>query len=156
MAAARSNLSRTAAWPVLLANLVELRRSALQGFRRHNVASGDQVPVTLSGEQWELAGASGKRPLQADLSSLQLPPGSYRLLQRGGERDRLQVNLLDPEESDLRQRSSGELEGQTAGGKNTLATRDRSPWPLLGLLGLLLLDYAWAAPGLLRGRKGRA
>jgi hypothetical protein len=153
---ARSNVPRTTAWPVLLGNLVEMRRSTLPGFGRHNVASGESAALTLGDGTWTLTGEDQTRTLAGTLESLTLAPGGYALLHDGQALDTLQVNAIDAGESDLRTRGSGARAASERIASSALLPPDRSAWPLLLMIAALLVDYALAAPGRRRFALGRA
>lgn len=107
----RSTLHRSPDWPILLSNLVAMRRDALPGPRARNLVSGESFVFTADAPSlWELAGPDGRRTLgESDrLVVDDLPAhGDYRLLSDGVEVVRFAVNFADPVESDLGTRGSG-------------------------------------------------
>lgn len=151
----RSNLHRTLAWPLLLANLVDLRRQSLTGFARHNIHAGEATPVHVPATgDTRLVGAGVDRALLPGSQSLTgLAPGRYELRLGGETVDRLSVLAIDAGESDLRTRGSGRVE-PTSTGTTVVGTGGRALWPVLLMLAALLADFAWAAPGV-RRRFGR-
>ncbi|HEY3451270.1 MAG TPA: VWA domain-containing protein [Myxococcales bacterium] len=159
----RSNLGRLAAWPVMLSNLLALRRQALPGFARHGVALDEDLSANVSaGARWALAGPGGELPLRG-VGTLRLPapgvPGSYRLLADGKAQDELEVLSIDRRESDLSDRASGTVASALPVGR-IAADRERSVLPLLLLALLLCLDWVVTArragvagPAKVRGSK---
>jgi hypothetical protein len=144
---AQTNLVRMAAWPVLLANLVDLRRGATPGFPRHNVIVGEDIRVVTGAGRWGLAGENETRVLSQDGEVLSLHAGSYDLVNGSVRIDRVRVNALDAAESDLRTCGSGARAAQVQTTQSALLPRERSQMPLLLALLLLLADYALAVPG---------
>jgi hypothetical protein len=141
---ARSNLQRTAAWPVLLSNLFAMRREAMPGFPRRNVALDEEIVANLEGQgRWTLKGPTSDLPLRG-LGTLRLAapgvPGHYRLLRDGELIDELEVMPIDRRESDLRERASGKVASSWPVGR-VFAERPRSAIPLLLLALMLCLDW---------------
>jgi hypothetical protein len=108
----RSNLIESPDWPILLANLVELRRDALPGLRRWNYRLGEgvqlRVPATLAADVDLAVTTPGgrKRPLLRDRNDLvEIPaleePGIYRLTAGAESLGDFAVNFFDPGESTL-------------------------------------------------------
>jgi hypothetical protein len=108
-----SNLDRSPDWPIVLTNLVELRRAALPGLQRWNYRSNEVVrfraPRLAEAATEDLSLASpngGLRPLIRDrqdvveMAGLE-DTGVYQI--RRGEQvfEELAVNFFDPEESML-------------------------------------------------------
>jgi hypothetical protein len=144
---ARSNVQRTAAWPVLLGNLLREARRTQEGFPRRQLSLGEPLGVvTVAGARYTLEGPEGNRPLFG-AGALSLPPpavpGRYVLERDGEPVDAVEVLALDARESDLRGRGEGdkpaETEGEDDGGTSA---SDRARWPLLVLLAALLADFA--------------
>jgi hypothetical protein len=154
----RSNLTESPDWPILIQNLIELRRSALPGLRRWNyrlnediqfrLFEGNADPAGESSAELTLVHGNSSRPL-ARTSVVELPPlddtGVYEL--RDGERviGQFAVNFHDPQESDLTDLSAGirpPAEPQTATG---FEIDNRYSWVwLLGIvlvLVVVLLDW---------------
>jgi hypothetical protein len=142
----RSNLTRTAAWPILLGNVVQRARARMPGLPRPHVMLGEEVSVvTEPGVRYALEGPDGTRPvLGTGLVSVPAfrQPGRYRLLRDGKPQGELEVLPIDPRESDLRARGTGEV-AATAGSSAPSQTQERrAPWPLVVMLALLLADFA--------------
>lgn len=123
---ARSTLARSPDWPILLANLCELRRRSLPGPNRTNLAVGDTFEYRASGAVDETRGplafthADGAAPERRfaarptividDLEA----PGLYTLRQDTTELARVAVSFTDEFESDLTANKSGRRAGQGA------------------------------------------
>ena len=145
---ARSNLGRSAAWPVMLSNLFAMRREALPGFPRHDLALDEELAVNVEpGPKWVLRGPGTELPLRGS-GTLRLPapgaPGRYQLLRDGKVQDELEVLPIDRRESDLRDRASGRVASPLPVGR-IAADRPRSAAPLLLLVLLLCLDWVVTA-----------
>jgi hypothetical protein len=158
----RSNLHRTAAWPVILANLLSMRREALSGFPRKALALGDELRVSLEpGLAWQLDGPGLQQPLRGSGSIRLAPPaapGLYRLLADGVEKDRLAVLAIDRAESDLRSRASGRVPSCLPVGRVSGPRSPRSRWPLAAMIALLCADWILVArsrPGARRSEGAR-
>ena len=147
----RSNVQRTPAWPVMMGNLLRIARASLPGFGRRHVALGEELPVVLApGAAWSLRGPRGEEAIPGTGAvTLAAPtaPGHYELLRDGEVEDAVQVLAIDPSESDLRRRGTGAREASSGPALADAATDDRSPWPLIVMLGLLLGDFALTARG---------
>jgi hypothetical protein len=105
---ARSNLQRTSDWPILLSNLIRMRREALPGALRANLRVGDVLPVNLPREpkgEISLQLPNGStRPIPGHgrvVLSLLDDPGVYRLIDADTELHRFAVNFQDAAESTL-------------------------------------------------------
>ncbi len=147
----RSNVQRTAAWPVLLSNLVRQARLASPGFPRKHLMLGEDVPlVTAPGASWSLEGPQGQRRPVIGAGVLTLPPlpaaGRWELERDGEPFDAAVVLPLDARESDLRTRGPWTVEAAKPRALASLATTHPRPWwPLLLLLALVLADFAVTA-----------
>lgn len=110
---ARSNLGASPDWPILLSNLVELRRNDLPGLQRWNYRLGEDVrfrlyegaPAELPAASLTLVTGQHTKPLtRSALVEIAAPreTGIYEV--RDGDQDvgRFAVNFDDAEESDLR------------------------------------------------------
>ncbi len=107
-----SNLDRSPDWPILLTNLVELRRAALPGLQRWNYRSKEVVrfrapQLAGAAEDLSLASPNGSsRPLIRDrqdvveLAGLE-ETGVYQVRRGAQVFEELAVNFFDPEESTL-------------------------------------------------------
>ncbi len=135
----RSSLQRAPDWPILLANLAELRRAAASGPAATHLAVGQRLEYSLDArvaaqaspdDVYELAGplatterATGEAlagrvrslPLRAQLQYDGLDaPGWYRLSAAGSELALIGVSFLDGAESDLRAAGAGRRESTRA------------------------------------------
>ncbi len=158
---ARSNLQRTAAWPVLLSNLVRRARRELPGFSAQNAVLGATVEAT--GRHGDVLrspdGVESRLSFTGPFSLGPLAlPGRHELLRDGAVAGALEVLPIAPAESDLSTRAAG-VAPRTAA---TAARREppgRPSWLLVVMLLLLLADF-WvtgrgvAAPSALRAERG--
>jgi len=141
---ARSNLTRAPDWPILLHNLLELRRQALPGLDRKNFRLGDVVHYERPDPDSALTvvAPNDDSAEHAAAPSLYLPAlreqGIYRIEKAGVVVDRFAVNLLDDRESDLRDHTTARVEPQRAPVAAQLVFGQRPPW-LVFLLGSLVL-----------------
>lgn len=155
---ARSNLPDSPDWPILLTNLIELRRESLPGLARWNYRLGESVRFRLfEGDGEASAGANpltlfhtGKpRKTLARVNLVELPPleetGVYEI--RDGESvfGRFAVNFFDAEESDLRGLVPGRRAAKSQAAVGTIALDSSSSWivvlALLVILGAILGDW---------------
>ena len=149
---ARSNIAESPDWPILLANLVELRRRNLPGLPRWNYRLNEEIRFRLPEKSMLLSNdAPGELTLIHEGNSrpvarsriVEVPPldetGVYEL--RDGQRSlgRFAVNFFDPEESTLTELASGLREPAIDEGEATFRIDDRYSWiVLLGLFGVIL------------------
>ena len=151
----RTNLLRAPDWPILISNLVELRRQNLPGPERWNYRSGEWVRVRL--------GRDPKGPLKFRCGSIEREFPSARLVEftapaacgvleiLEGEEALFQlgINFLDERESNLSDRVRGEFgkPNPQAGGMLTETGAESDPlfWTLLVIAGAALLaNWCWA------------
>jgi len=111
---ARTNLTESPDWPILLSNLCELRRESLPGLRRWNYRLNEDIrfrvaePATEAIEENEsdltLVHNGNSRPL-AQTSIVEIPPlnepGVYQVKQGENVVGEFAVNFFDSEESDI-------------------------------------------------------
>jgi hypothetical protein len=111
----RTNLIRTPDWPILISNLVEMRRQSLPGPERWNYRVGEWVRVRL--------GRDPKRPLRFRCGAVERtlpagrqlefiapsPGGLLQVLEGDEVLFELAVNFLDESESDLRSQSTADV-----------------------------------------------
>jgi Ca-activated chloride channel homolog len=168
----RTNLIRAPDWPILISNIIELRRQELPGPERWNYRAGEWVRVRLGrdpkgplhfrcGSALTRPSATlsqGERALTRDLPSTRLlefaAPASCGLLEVMEGNDvlfQLGVNFLDENESNLSDRAGGELgkSDPRAGGLRTESGPESDPffWSLLAIVGVsIMLNWCWAAP----------
>ena len=152
----RTNLIRAPDWPILISNLVEMRRQSLPGPERWNYRIGEWVRVRL--------GRDPKGPLRFRSSEVERSLPSARELEfiapsPGGRLDILEgedvlfslgVNFLDESESDLRQpqtRDTGSLVDTPGARIESGPGSDPLFWLLLLTGGTaLLLNWCLLAP----------
>jgi len=136
-----STLHRSPDWPILLSNLVELRRDALPGPRETNLVVGqDFVWVGADEGPWTLDGEPVER-LGEDLVVTGLSGPGLHVLESPTERVEFAVRLADPAESDLSDRSSGEREAVVETGTVNAELSGLDTALLLLALLLILLDW---------------
>ena len=154
---ARSNITRTAAWPVLVANLVRHVSEHLPGLRQTSYRPGEvplfvhhaddaRNPGSIEGEGLEIAWERHAPPPR-----LPSRPGHYRVIGADGTTTDLAVNAIAPTESDLRPLASKAVE-RTRGETGVAAGAARLH-PLVWILAALAL-LAAALNWLLDRRKG--
>jgi hypothetical protein len=151
----KTNLLRAPDWPILVSNVVELRRADLPGPERWNYRAGEWIRVRL--------GRDPKGPLhfkcgsvERDLPSARLmeftAPAPCGLLQITEGKDvlfQLGVNFLDETESNLSDRARGEFgkPNPQAGGMRAESGPETDPlfWTLLAIAGTAVLaNWCWA------------
>lgn len=154
----RSQLADSENWPILLSNLVELRREDLPGLRRANYRVGETVRFRWNDAESlqlvpiEPSPTLTERPLAQDnrgvvaISGLD-EPAVYNVLQGEEVIGRFAVNFEDRRESVLTALNSGEREA-AATADTTFLPDNTYTWPILivtaVLLGLLLLNWTTA------------
>ena len=153
----RTNLIRSPDWPILISNLVEMRRQQLAGPERWNYRSGEWVRVRLDRDpkaQLRFRCGSVERTLPAGrlIEFIAPSPGGLLQILDGDEvLFEIGVNFLDETETALRDRSTGDAGeiGQVAGVRaETSATSDPLFWILLAIgATAILLNWALMAPG---------
>lgn len=157
--AARSSLQRSPDWPILLANLAELRRAALPGPERTNLGVGERF-VHRPGA--ELAGVERTQPvlyaLEGPLGSArsarrEVPaleqvvvdgleqPGLYSLSFGGRQVAEFAVAFTDAAESDLRGAGSGTRPSALDSARLAAELSWIELALIAGALGLALLDW---------------
>jgi hypothetical protein len=157
----KTNLLRAPDWPILISNIVELRRQELPGPERWNYRAGEWVRIRL--------GRDPRRPLhfrcgsiERDLLSSQLmeftAPTACGLLDVMEGKDvlfQLGVNFLDENESDLSGKVRGERGRVTASPNGVLTETgpesDPLFWILLAVGGAAML-VNWCVPARMGSR----
>ena len=148
----RSNLAESPDWPILIANLVELRRESLPGLARWNYRLGEDVRFRLfEGEGVGRTSAAsdhlmlvhdGKTKSIARTNLVELPPldetGVYEVQDGQNVVGRFAVNFFDAEESDLRNLVPGRREARTKTGNSTISRDNPYSWVILALLLVLV------------------
>ncbi len=107
-----SSLLESPSWPVLLANLLAWRASAMSGLSRSNIRLGEEVSLTLErpSDEVRLIGPNGSsRRLNVQEGRVAARGdeiGTYEIRQ-GDDRWSFAVNAVNRDESDLRECESG-------------------------------------------------
>ena len=148
----RTNLIRSPDWPILVSNLVEMRRQALPGPERWNYKIGEWVRVRL--------GRDPKGPLRFRCDGVErdLPPGRLvefiapspggllQLLEGNEVLFELGVNFLDEREADLRRQATADAGTltQAAGFRGESGPwSDALFWLLLAIGGSAIVANWW-------------
>ena len=152
----RTNLIRSPDWPILISNLVEMRRQQLPGPERWNYRSGEWVRARLDRDpkaQLRFRCGSVERTLPAGrlIEFIAPSPGGLLQILEGDEvLFEIGVNFLDETETALRDRSIGDTGeiGEVAGRRaETSATFDPLFWILLAIgATALILNWCLLAP----------
>lgn len=152
----RTNLGESPDWPILLANLVELRRDALPGLRQWNYRLGEavqlRVPVAAAGEDrlTVVTPAGRKRALVRDRNDVvELPalelPGVYEIRQGEQTIGTLAANFFDSAESTLTDLASAHIDPPTRYEPAKISLDNPFSWlivlAILAILAALLLDW---------------
>lgn len=114
-----STLAETPAWPVLIYNLVDTVQSRRPGAVRNNFRSGENIRLTFPPQMAEarLEYADGEverfTVVGGALELTELPIGRYAWLDADGKPWwTIQVNALNFNESDLREKTTGNWQGE--------------------------------------------
>jgi hypothetical protein len=159
----RTNLIRAPDWPILISNIIEMRRQELPGPERWNYRVGEWVRVRLEREPTE--------PLQMRCGEIERDLPRTRLLEfvapseacgvmqiREGDRTlyELGVNFLDEREGDLRDRLSSEDGALAPAAALLRAENGAASEPLFWILliaavAAIMANWCWAVrPGAVR------
>lgn len=149
-----TNLVRAPDWPILISNLVELRRQNLPGPERWNYRAGEWVRARLGNdpkEQLHYRCGALDRPLPQGRTIEFIAPSSCALLQIMEGKDllfELGVNFLDENETNLSDRAkaeAGRSESESSGLRTeTGPESDPLFWALLAVGGLAMLgNWCW-------------
>jgi hypothetical protein len=154
---ARSNLGDSPDWPILISNLVELRRDALPGLRHWNYRPEESVQLRLprptGSESPELSLVlpdGRRRPLIRDRHDVvEVPPlsepGLYRIVEGPAERGEFAVTFFDLAESSLLDLSSGRITPPETYEPSRISLDNPFSWLLvlaiLLILAAILLDW---------------
>lgn len=153
----RSNLTESPDWPILLTNLIELRRGELPGLSRWNYRLGEIVRFRLyEGAVDPITDGSGELTLVHNGVTRKVPrgptieltgtsePGLYVINEGTRELGRFAMQFNDLEESNLRERLPGRKAAVSAQSGRLEVESPFSWWLLAGIiavLALLLGDY---------------
>jgi hypothetical protein len=160
---ARSTMQRSPDWPILLANLAELRRAELPGPARTNLRLGEalvfrpaaelrETGAELAGTEREyvLTGPAGAERSLAARATLYVDgleqPGLHRLSCDGRVLAELAVSFVDAAESDLRGLAAG-TRASTVGGATLAAELTWIELALAAAALALVLGDAWFLRG---------
>jgi len=141
----RSSLHRSPDWPILLANLAELRRRELPGPARTNLALGETFLYRARAAAEYVFEGEGQRMELRSRATLAVEdverPGLYTLSTQGKALCTVGYSFVDPAESDLQ----GLLSGRRAGSANLATILAGFTWLelLLLTLGLALIVIDW-------------
>jgi Ca-activated chloride channel homolog len=111
----RTNLIRSPDWPILVSNLVDMRRAALPGPQRWNYRVGEWVRVRLGRDpagplRYRAGGVERTLPAARQIEFLAPSPGGLLQLLEGDDvLYELGVNFLDEAETDLRRQTTTEI-----------------------------------------------
>jgi hypothetical protein len=151
----RTNLVRTPDWPILVSNLIEMRRQQLPGPERWNYRVGEWVRIRLAdglkGPVRIRGGGIDRTMPVSRVVEFVAPPagGLVEVLDGTTSMFELGVNFLDESESDLRSRATdvtGTMNRQAAGVRtDSGAASDPLFWVLLAVSGAALLAN-WCLP----------
>jgi Ca-activated chloride channel homolog len=151
----RSTLAQSPDWPILVSNLVELRRASLEGPRDVNLVAGQAFEYLRQGRaQFLLNGgtiADKEFASDGNLRIEDLPPAAnYLLTLEQKPLVRFAVNFMDPAESNLADAASFEHPPKVS--STDLAQQDYAESPM-GRIFLLLLTALLLADWLYLGRR---
>ena len=148
----RTNLIRSPDWPILISNIVEMRRQQLPGPERWNYRSGEWVRVRLDRDpkaQLRFRCGAIERTLPAGrlIEFIAPSPGGLLQILDGDEiLFEIGVNFLDETETALRDRTTGdfgEIGDVTGLRAETSATSDPLFWILL-VIGATAMVMNWS------------
>ena len=160
----RSNLTKTADWPILIANLIELRREALPGLRQWNFRQYERIvfrrPIEHPGKAGHMAKADESLTLRApsghrrslirdrtgmvEIHGLE-DTGVYEVQESGATIERFAVNFLDREESRLASLGSGHIAPTSDAVTATIRIDARWSWIVIAANPLPAGSVGWRA-----------
>jgi hypothetical protein len=152
----RTNLIRAPDWPILISNVIEMRRQSLPGPERWNYRIGEWVRVRLGREptgalRFRCGGV--ERPLSPGRQMefiAPLPGGLLQVLEGDGVLFELGVNFLDQSESDLSRQGTVEI-GELGDARGLRAETGPASDPLFWILltiggGAILINWCVLSP----------
>jgi hypothetical protein len=155
----RTNLIRSPDWPILISNLVEMRRESLPGPERWNYRVGEWVRVRLGRDptgplRIRSGGVERTLPAARVLEFIAPSPGGLLQIVEGPERIggsetvlfELGVNFLDETESNLRDRATadaGRFADVAALRSENGPESDPLFWVLLAIGSVAILSNWW-------------
>jgi hypothetical protein len=153
----RTNLVRAPDWPILISNLVEMRRQSLPGPDRWNYRIGEWVRVRLGRDpkgplRFRCGGIERALPAGRTVEfAAPSPGGLLQILDGDDVLFELGVNFLDEDETNLRAKSTSEI-GKFDSGSRGLRSEngpasDPLFWVLVVIGGLaIILNWFWLSP----------
>ena len=161
----RTNLIRTPDWPILISNLIEMRRQGLPGPERWNYRVGEWVRARLGNDpkaplRIRCGAVERALPAGRQLEFVAPSPGGLLQILEGDQiLFELGVNFLDESESDLRRQSTAEAGGLTpSAGLRAESGPASDPlfWILLTIGGAAIVaNWCLLSPGRVRDRDER-
>jgi hypothetical protein len=160
----RTNLIRSPDWPILISNIVELRRQNLPGPERWNYRVGEWIRVRLAREpkgalRVRSPGFERTLPPARQLEFIAPSPGGLLQILEGDEvLFELGVNFLDEAETNLRNQETAEAGAFTNGSGLRAESGPASDplfWILLAIGGAAIL-VNWCLLSRVARREGRA
>jgi hypothetical protein len=157
----RTNLIRAPDWPILISNLIELRRQSLPGPERWNYRTGEWVRVRLGRDptgplRFRCGTVERALPAGRQLEFIAPSPGGLlQILEGDAVLFEIGVNFLDESESNLRRQATAEIGTLTEGAGLRAESGPASDplfWLLLTIGGTAIL-WNW---GVLASRPSRA
>ena len=160
----RTNLIRAPDWPILISNLVEMRRQSLPGPERWNYQVGEWVRVRLAHEpkgalRFRCGAVERALPASRQLEFIAPSPGGLlQILEGDTVLFDIGVNFLDETESNLRRQSTVDA-GRFAGAAGLTAesgpASDRLFWVLLLIATVAIVGNWWVLGASARSRAPR-
>ena len=152
----RTNLIRSPDWPILVSNLVELRRQSLPGPERWNYRVGEWIRVRLGQDpkgpvRFRCGGVERTLPSSRQLEFIAPSPGGLlQVLDGDTTLVEVGVNFLDPHESNLRPQATADI-GAFADDRGLRAESGPASDPLFWVLlaiaaAAILANWVLAAP----------
>jgi hypothetical protein len=156
----RTNLIRAPDWPILISNLIEMRRQSLPGPERWNYRVGEWVRVRLAREpkgplRYRCGAVERALPAGQQLEFIAPSPGGLlQILEGDAVLFDLGVNFLDESETNLRHQATadvGELTDVAALRAESGPASDPLFWLLLTIgVAAILVNWCLPSPGLNR------
>jgi hypothetical protein len=158
----RTNLIRAPDWPILISNLIEMRRQSLPGPERWNYRVGEWVRVRLGRDpkgplHFRCGAVERALPAGRQLEFIAPSPGGLLQILEGDQvLFELGVNFLDESETDLRDRATadvGELTDVAGLRAESGPASDPLFWLLLAIGGMaIVVNWCLLSPGATRAR----
>ena len=152
----RTNLIRAPDWPILVSNIVEMRRNGLPGPERWNYRAGEWIRAVLGRNprgplRSRCAGVERAIPGGQRLEIIAPAPGGLLQILEGDEvLFEIGVNFLDEAEADLRRQTTADVGRlRDAAGLRTDAGASSDPlfWLLLAMAGSAIVANWCLLPG---------